>query len=470
MIKKRTIFRSLNFTFVIILLGYLFIMVNWVSSRRYVRVDLSSQKLSQLSDQTLRLLESLEEPVTITVFYEQSHRLFGLLRDLLDTYEQKNPALTIRYVDPQHDVAQARLVVEQLGIEEINLIVVQAGDRKQYLPETELADYDLENFTVTGKSRVLAFKGEDVISSAILSVTQATTPTVWLTTGHGEKDLEDETPEGLSSLKRYLSQQNVSLETVMLAQRNEIGEEVALIAIIGPTHPFLEDEVSLLSDYLDAGGRLLILLDPLTETGLDALLTRWGIIVGDDIVVDAGQQVAFVSAGNLFITTYAQHPIVEKMKTLMTLFPLARSVMPAAISPEGITVKALALTTDQGWGETRTDAVKFEYQEGEDLEGPVSVAVAADRKEPPSRIVVFGDADFVINGQLNNAGNKDIILAASRWLLAQEQLIGIGPKTLESVKLNLTHQQLWQLFWIVLFGMPALCGIAGGATWFRRRK
>src|SRR3989338_5081209 len=166
------------------------------------------------------------------------------------------------------------------------------------------------------------------------------------------------------------------------------------------------------------------------------------------------------------------------MKMLAALFPLARSVRPVTPSPEGITATSVALTSPEGWGESKTEVSEFQFAEGEDLKGPVPIAVAAERlpaapaaqagsapaeDSPRTRLVVIGDSEFLVDAQLGNVGNRDFLLGAVFWLIEQENRIGIGPKTLESVKLNLTGKQLANVLWLILLGMPLLCGALGVA-------
>ncbi|MBI4354365.1 MAG: hypothetical protein HY595_03930 [Candidatus Omnitrophica bacterium] len=131
----------------------------------------------------------------------------------------------------------------------------------------------------------------------------------------------------------------------------------------------------------------------------------------------------------------------------------------------------LALTSEQGWGETMTQDTTFTFNEGADRKGPVSLAVAVERTTPPPvRLVVIGDSDFVTNAQLSNVGNRDFVLAAMHWLTAQEQLIGIGPKPLESIKLNLTASQMTSLFWFNIAAFPAFVFVGGAIMWWLRRQ
>ena len=466
----RRVLASFNVLTMLVLLGVLFIMVNYIASRRYSRWDLKQFKTATLSDKTRQTLKSLTQPVTVAVFYQPTNRLYDLVKDQLQEYQRYSSRIKVEYVDPDQDFARAKQLATEFQIEEANLVVFQSGTRHKYLSDTELAEYDYEAVASGGRPRVKAFKGEEAFTATILSVTQATTPLIWATTGHGEKALDSTEPKGISSLQRALEQQNFSVQPVNLLEQPTIPRDVRLIIIPGPTHRFTEVEVGLLQAYLEQGGGLLALIDPLEDTGLDDLLERWGVTLGMDIVVDPARQLPFVSAANLFVTSYTQHPIVQKMKTLMTLFPLARSVQPTKPAPQGLATATLALTSAAGWGETTTAIETFEYNDGQDLKGPVSIAVAAERTTPArTRVVAIGDSDFLINAQLPNVGNRDFLLGAVYWLTEQEQLIGIGPKPLNTVKLNLTGQQLTGVFWFSFLALPLACGMLGALMWWTRR-
>ena len=87
----------------------------------------------------------------------------------------------------------------------------------------------------------------------------------------------------------------------------------------------------------------------------------------------------------------------------------------------------------------------------------------------PSRMVVFGDSDFVSNGALTG-GDQDLFMSALNWLLDREELMAIAPKPIEQIKLTLTRKQLNNLFWINVVGIPSIAGVAGLIMWLRRRK
>lgn len=466
----RRVLASANLLIVLALLWFLFVMVNYLGSRRYARWDLTKQKITVLSDKTVQTLRALQTPLNVIVFYQPTQRLYELVKDQLAEYARVSPQIHVEYVDPEQDRARAVQLAQQFAIKDLNVVIFQAGTRHKYLSDTDLAEYDYGDSTMTGPS-VKAFKGEEAFTSAIISVTQDASPVVWCSSGHDEKSLEEPGGSGASELKKALEQQNMTIRSVALLGEKEIPLDVKLVIIAGPTRRFTESEAGLLQAYLDRGGRLLALLDPLVDSGLDGLLERWGIILAPDVVVDPSQQLPFVSAANLLVTTYTEHPIVRKMKTLVTLFPLARSVRPAAPAPEGFTVSGLALTTGAGWGETTTSSETFQFDEGQDLKGPVPIAAACERNAPArTRLVVIGDSDFAINGQLGNVGNQDFLLGAVHWLIEQEQLIGIGPKALDAIQLHLTGGQLTGIFWFSFLALPMGCALLGVGVWWLRRQ
>jgi ABC-type uncharacterized transport system involved in gliding motility auxiliary subunit len=474
--------RSLNLLATIGLLFVLFIMVNYLASRRYARWDLTRTKITALSDQTRQTLKTLKAPVSVIVFYQPTQRLYELIKDQLAEYRRANPLIQVEYVDPEQDIARAKQLAQELEIDALNLVVFKANARHKYLSDAELAEYEPGGGPFGGEERIAAFKAEEAFTSTILTLTQGAPPEVWVTTGHGEPSFEASDERGLSEFKRVLEQQNLSLKTVMLLEQPAIPSEVTLIIIPGPARRFHEREIGLLQAFLERGGSGLALIDPDSDTGLDGWLERWGIALGLDVVVDPERQLPFVSAANLLVTSYTEHPIVQRLRTLVTLFPLARSVQPASPAPEGVTVTPLANTSASGWGETQTSISKFQFDAGTDVKGPVSIAVAAERASPPhvgdsasaaaaprTRLVAIGDSDFIINAQLNNVGNRDFAVAAVQWLVQEEARIGISPKPLDSVRLHLTGGQLNGLFWLSILAMPLGLALLGVLVWWTRR-
>src|SRR5206468_7942670 len=218
------------------------------------------------------------------------------------------------------------------------------------------------------------------------------------------------------------------------------------------------------------GGKTFFLLDPPERAdsppmpNIMALLKDWGIDVGTNIVVDVSGmgQLLGTDVSVPVAAKYDTHPITDRFN-LLTAYPLARSVTSIEGGVNGHSAQNLVSTSKNSWAETdikrltTSGQVERELDKG-DKPGPVSLAAAvsataadapapstaagdspakaSDAPKPESRIVVFGDSDFVTNGYLGIPGNRDLFLNSVNWLAQQENLIAIRPKDPEDRRVS----------------------------------
>ena len=234
---------------------------------------------------------------------------------------------------------------------------------------------------------------------------------------------------------------------------------------------------------------MLWLLDPalaeegstrLADLGLNAWMGRYGLSLADDVVLDPSSEVAFFGPGTIYTVGYGEHVIVEPLEQTNTpvLFPGARSIAPSHDAPEGVEITPLVATTDEGWGETRLDAHDPVYDAGEDVAGPVTLAVAvrltrsaeADTAGPEGRLVVVGDSDFATDSSIQSAANSLLTLNIFNWLVEREQLIAIEPRRPEETHLSLSDGEMLGLLGLVLGLLPGLAILAGITVFLQRRR
>jgi ABC-type uncharacterized transport system involved in gliding motility auxiliary subunit len=262
----------------------------------------------------------------------------------------------------------------------------------------------------------------------------------------------------------------------------------------------------MLRRYLNRGGHLLVLIDPIEKASaalplLEGLLREWSIEPGRDVVVDIsgmGRLFGTDDASMPVAASYPPHPITEQFR-LLTAFPMSRSV--TAMAATGTrTARSIIETSERSWAETDVaellDSGKVEMQlDKGDVAGPVSIgaavaAVAPDaeaaaeaanltaqpgepKKDEPAksetRVAVIGDSDFAANAYLGIQGNKDLFANTVNWLAQQENLIAIRPKEMSDRRVTLTAGQQSAVFWLSLLIIPAASLGAGVYTWSRRR-
>ncbi|HEV8230998.1 MAG TPA: GldG family protein [Thermoanaerobaculia bacterium] len=466
----------------------LLVGANWLGSRHWARSDWTKTRLYSLSETTRKLVGGLAKPVRITVFMDRDSRLWAPVSELLARYRELSPKIEVEYLDPKRNPARAEALVREFGIRQ-STVVFRSGDRKKYVEEDKLADYDFAGAQLgRGSPEIKAFKGEEAFTSAILAVTEARTPRVYFSSGHGEGSIDSaERGRGFSDAKQMLERDNLTVAKWESLGKDSVPPDADAIVVAGPRTAFLEPEVGALEKYLAGGGRVLLMLDPVlpapgsppADYGLTKLLAANGVKLGNDIVVDPANALPLVGAETVFANRYGSHAIVRALSDegLPIILPLARSVSKSdatASAPGSPTM--LVETSSDGWGET--SLAKLEEQvkkDPQDMAGPVSLAVAVGPTEEEKKaakkgkLVVVGNSRFASSGALGNAGNANFFLNSVHWLTGSEKQIGIAPKTPEQASLSLTQAQVRRIGLFSIIGLPAMAVVLGIWVWYRRR-
>lgn len=474
--------------FAIVLGVALLLGANWLGSRHWARGDWTKTRLYSLSATTRKLVGGLTKPVKITVFMDRDSRLWTPVSELLARYRALSPKIEVEYLDPKRNPARAEALVREFGIRQ-STVVFRSGDRKKYVEEDKLADYDFAGAQMgRAAPEIKAFKGEEAFTSAILAVTEARTPHVYFSAGHGEGGLDSgERGRGFTDAKQLLERDNLVVAKWDSLGKGAVPTDADAIIVAGPRTAFLEPEAGALERYLAGGGRLLLMLDPVLpapgspapDYGLGKVLAANGVKLGNDIVVDPANALPLVGAETVFANHFGSHPIVRALadEGLPVIMPLARSVGKSDPGGgAGASATLLVETSSDGWGETSLANLEEQVKKDpQDTAGPVGLAVAvgpAEEAKAPAkkgRLVAVGNSRFAANGSLGNAGNANFFLNSVHWLTGSEKQIGIAPKTPEQASLSLTQSQVRRIGLFSIVGLPALAVVLGVWVWYRRR-
>ena len=489
-LRHRRVVVGTNVLVQIVALLAVVVMVNWLASRHYVRFDWTKAGYYQLAGKTKQVLASLKDPVDVVVFLPSNdHRdyvekILDDVRNLLKEFQfYGKQKLHVEYVDPQRDLARAQQLVKQYTLDSPDVIIFASRGHHKYVRLDEMVDLDTQSQEM-GESRVKAFKGEGLFLSAIQTVTEEESPKVYFLTGHGERDPEDfDQREGYSELARYIKRDNILVQKWNLLENQALPTDAGAIVIAGPRKAFAPSELNALEQYLKGKGRLIIMLDPHTQTGLEAFLKHWGVQVDDDLAmrqagVLLGTQMLDVNA---VAADYAVHPITAKLADTNTEFPYARSVrhlsQPEGGTPDQPRVTELVKAAPAYWGETDPDTEHATFDPATDIAGPLPLAVAVETSKPHgvdvdigvTRLVVVGTSRFVDNSSLGG-GNLDLFMNSLNWLLQREQLMAVSPKVPDEFRLDMSPSQQHAVYMLVIGGLPLFVAIIGIVVWLSRRK
>jgi len=475
--KRDKILAVSNTTVAIILVVALAAMANWLGYRHWVRGDWTGSKIYSLSDKTKNVLTSVKGEVRAVVFMTPATPLFAETRELLNRYTSANSHIKVEFIDPERDPLRTQTLAKEFGVSAANTVVFIAGERKKYVTSEQLADYDYSGMQMGAPPKLKGFKGEEQFTAAILGVVNPKTPKIYFTTGHGEIDPDGMGEESCTQLRELLKRDNLEVAKISLLS-GSTPTDADLLVIAGPAAAWAESEKSALKAYLDAGGRALILLDPLLggqqrASGLEEFLKGYGVLVSTDVVVDPTKALPGFSMAAVYADEFRSHPVVNGLRGLAVLLPVARSV--TTVQAAGASSTILLATSDKGWGETDIAGIlarKPMSKDANDTPGPVSLGVAAQSetaKDTGWRLVVFGNSQFITNAYLANLGNPSLAMNAVNWLAKREQSLGIPPRAPEQVSLFMTQEQMRTVFLVSLLGMPLAAIALGVAVWWRRR-
>ena len=457
----------------IVILG----LLGFLSTRYHTRFDVSEAGVHTLAPQTTELLEGLEEDVEITAFFSESES--PPIAGLLDRYVFASERVKLRYVDPNAEPG----LIDALGL------------------TTEELARGVVRFTVSsGESISLSEFSEPDITNALVKLVKSTGKKVYFLVGHNERGITPlpgeagtfaGAPESFGRAADALVNETYAVEPLLLASMEDVPADASAVIVAGPTRPLLDGELAALRRYVEGGGGLFVALDPRAQTNLYALLEEWGVLMGDDVVVDRALAV-FGQATTPIAQEYdGSHPITAPLRE-PALFPMVRSI--ELVEATAARFSVLAKTGEESWAERDLDgwraSGRAEYDEL-DVMGPVAIAVAGSVRAagtPPAahnvhgsdeadaepvaegRLVVFGDSDFASNETLDALRNKDLFVNSVNWLAGDLSQITVRPNVSRASSFQMSQDEFRRIQYLSLFVLPEAIAVFGVLTWWLRRK
>jgi ABC-type uncharacterized transport system involved in gliding motility auxiliary subunit len=406
------------------------------------------------------VLRELKVPVKATAFLRPDQPGKRTTEDLFKQYTTRSEGkFSFEIVDADRDPLRAK----RYGVETYGTVVLEATVKEGQVKEEKIQDAE-----------------EEKLTNALIRVTREGKRTVYFLKGHGEKDPAGTEKTGLSEVKSAVEKLNYTVKDLLLARETAIPDDAAIVVVPGPQKDLFPNELDAIGAYTARAGKILFMVDPFQAPGLTPFLERYGVVLGNDVVLDDNPQAQLLgfNAAVPVVGDYQDHPITRGFQ-FATLFPLVRTVTVKDKPPAGVTAQVLARTSGQSWvtdeKEVKSGQVKRAEPEKRKAQSIAAVATVDakdapdDRKGAKARVVVIGDSDFATNGFVNLSGNRDFLLNTLSWLAEEENLIAIRPKEARNMPVFLTAAQGQVLFWLPVVVLPLTMIVAGVTAIVRRR-
>jgi len=466
----------------------IYALANYLGSVHYERRDFSRSQKFSLAGQTRAVLKEFKKPVEILVvasptLYSPVTPVLTDLRSLLnEVLFNKRNDLRVEYVDPTRNIQRAQELKAKYNLADLDSVLILEYDgRHRVVNIAEMGEFDLTPVAQGGAPVLLAFRGEQVLTSAMMSLLTPEAETVYFLEGHGEASPGRQT----GKFAEAISLQNASVKPLSLAGSDTVPSDASAIVIAGAQTDLVEREAAVLGAWLRAGGKMLVLLNPNAATPrLHSLLSNSGIVPRNDRVL---RLIELPFATGILRDVTAQvlpnAEITRRLEGMNLLFTGATQSLgfdaPLAES-EKIRIRPLVQAAEEFWGETDyapNQPQGVTYQDGIDFGQPIVIAASADRDGveddrvdvQTSRLIVVGSCQFALDDSLTPPG-LDFLVGSVNALIDRGNLSGITPKNITRFSLRLTDSELSRLALAVMVGIPAAAAFVGLLVWLKRRS
>lgn len=487
---KDQLFQAAVTALLVLILG----MANYLAFRHYERFDLTSSGMYTLSDKSKKVLKDLSQDVTIYVFMSRNEPAFADTDELLQRYKAASPHVLVKNVDPDRQPSEFKILsqrfdvqqgVDEMGQTMVNVAAVVAlGDKKWHVDRDDLVGFDMGPMPGDASIEV-NIKAEQAMTGAILQVLSGRPTKVCVTRGHGEISLDEQDQRSLLAVKTALKHDNIELQPLDTLGKTSIPKECDAVLVLGPQNAFAEAEAKVVVDYVKAGGRALLALDPVIEndvvqpTGFEGPLETLGVRLDRTLAVELNEEHLLSPSPLLFIVTeFGEHRatrilrgvgrvVVTLARSLSVLGASDRVEVLMRASPESFAVSDVARIK-------QSDALPTKLPG--DIAGPVDIALAVrtggeEEAKKDGRLIVIGDSDFLQSQYIDapELENFHLMSVFLGHLTERDALIEIAPKKVKGGTILFTQEDITALIFRIGVLIPGAAFLLGLAVWLNRR-
>lgn len=408
-------------------------------------MDVSSNNLYSIGDTTHSVLDGLKNDVEIVVIKDKEST-DKRISTLLAKYADYSDHIKVTYKDP----VLYPSVLTTYDTEENNIVI--KCDATDKTTKVAFSDIIVTSTSYYGSTYETSFDGEGQLTKAIDYVSNENNKLIYTISGHGESDLG-------KNISGLISKSNFNVKSVNLLVDNGIPDDCDMLICNQPTKDLADDELKLLREYMENGGKMTVVLaDTTTKTpNFDALMADYGISKVNGYIADTeryyGQNVYQI------FPNYSSGDITGKFGSEEYTL-LFGSLGLKVKKTDGVTVDEFLTTSNKG------AAV---VGENDYTEGKYTLAAAATKDE--SRFTVFGSASIIddkFTSYYTNLMDLQVFMNS-----ITSNFDDVSNISIDSISLQTTYNTIANGSGIgaIFIGIiPVALLILGFLRWFGRRK
>jgi hypothetical protein len=400
--------------------------LQYVVSERDVKKDFSYFRTARPGEATKRLINSLDEPLEVFLFFPPASDVSAVTQAYFDELKAESTMLQVQVLDQALEPVKSK----DLGVSNNGTVVLKKKEREELV----FLGTEIE------KSRT-QLRGLDAeVQKRILQIAK-TKRTVYFTQGHGERTQDpvpgDQRPT-IDKLWRSLQEQNFDVRTLSAAEGlgQDVPRDAAAVFVLGPTRVFPAPEATALVEYGKRGGKLFFALDPETGLTFEELLTPLGLSFKPEVLTDdkmfarIGRQASPSDYRNIGTRTFSSHPSVTTLSRAQAAVLLvgAGPLKELETHPADLVIDMALRSQSTTWNDANNN---FQYDSPGEVKQAYGLLAAVTRRAPSNkvedelRVLVLADSDAITDDIVDALeGNVRLVLDGMKWLLGEEQLQG----------------------------------------------
>lgn len=436
---------------------------------KYREIDLSSQKLYTIGEQTEKILKNLKKDVTL-YYIAQDGTESSDIKNLLEKYEEGSKHITVEQKDP----AVSPKFASQYTSDNIsnNSIIVVCGDKSKVVDYSSMYETSINYQTYS--QEVTGFDGEGQLTSAINYVVSDNMPVLYNLEGHDESSMSE-------TMKETIEKANIEIKSLNLLSEEAVPDDAECLFIFAPATDLTKEEADKIISYLENGGKALIVSNYTDEDmpNFESVLENYGVQPVDGIVLE-GNTDNYVSQNPYYLLPHIESGEITSelsSQSRYVLVPLAQGIKKADNIRDTLNISSILTTSDSAYSKTNLKDMDTMEKEDGDIDGPFDLAVSITEKvgdDKETQIAYFASAS-IFNDSINSmvsGTNYELLSASLAWMCSTDDSnqISIPSKSYDTTTLTVPTADInfWSIF--VTGVLPVCTLLIGFGIWMKRRK
>ncbi|MBQ7265640.1 MAG: GldG family protein [Firmicutes bacterium] len=469
---KRFKYGSYSAVITIITIAVL-ILINLIVGRFEKSFDITKNEFVTLSEDSLKILSSLEEDVIIHTTFSNSEKdvVKDRVEQILDQYMQHSGKIkrenTDLYLHP--DFAE-KYSTQQKSVK-INSIVVEMGDRYRVINYEDYytAGYDYDSYTEAYQLSV-----ESEITGAIQVLSKGSQSKIYFLQGHNEAD-----PVYYTSVVKQLTLSGFEVEGLTLLN-NEIPDDCSILFLTTCDEDYAPEEAEKIRTYLAQGGAAVCILggiDVEKSKNILSIIQAYGLSLENNYIIE-GNENNYLSRATALLPVIKDTEVTSGLiaRGYNVLAYVAQPVVETDLKKKDVSTEAVLTTSKDAF--TKQGTNKSQNKEPGDKSGPFDIGVTvtaqnSSKEGDKTKLFVSGASMYLLDANMDanvSYGNSAFITAVANWLKGEEESIYIPSKNLESTEtLFMTSGDIQRVKILALGIIPGVIFIIGVVVWLIRR-